>query len=89
MGGERLRNVRVPWECRTEDKDDESVWAVTCFVVRAGFRKRGIRHVLALAAVDFAGNKELVPSRANRSLGYRRVKVRWVTPLGDETASTS
>jgi hypothetical protein len=22
-------------------------------------------------------------------IGYRRVKVRWVTPLGDETASTS
>jgi hypothetical protein len=25
----------------------------------------------------------------DRRLGYRRVKVRWVTPLGDETASTS
>jgi GNAT superfamily N-acetyltransferase len=49
-----LRNVRVPWEGRAEDKDDEGVWAVTCFVVRAGFRKRGISHGLALAAVDFA-----------------------------------
>jgi hypothetical protein len=24
-----------------------------------------------------------------RGIGYRRVKVKWVTPLGDETASTS
>lgn len=24
-----------------------------------------------------------------RGIGYRRVKVRWVTPLGDETASMS
>ena len=49
-----LRNMRVPWEGRSEDKDDESVWAVTCFVTRAGFRKRGISHALARAAVDFA-----------------------------------
>ncbi len=49
-----LRNVRVPWEGRTENKDDESVWAVTCFVTRKGFRKRGISHALARAAVDFA-----------------------------------
>lgn len=52
-----LRNMRVPWEGRTEDKDDESVWALTCFVVRAGFRKRGITHELARAAVDFARDR--------------------------------
>jgi len=49
-----LRNMRVPWEGRTEDKDDEGVWALTCFVTRAGFRKRGITHALAREAVDFA-----------------------------------
>lgn len=49
-----LRNNRVPWEGRNEDKLDESVWAVTCFVVRKGFRKRGIATALARAAVDFA-----------------------------------
>jgi len=37
-----------------EDKTDESVWAVTCFVTRAGFRRRGVSHALARAAVDFA-----------------------------------
>ncbi len=49
-----LRNNRVPWEGRTEDKTDGSIWAVTCFVTRAGFRRRGVARALALAAVDFA-----------------------------------
>ena len=49
-----LRNTRVPWEGRAEDKADESVWAVTCFVTRAGFRRRGISRALTRAAVDFA-----------------------------------
>jgi GNAT superfamily N-acetyltransferase len=49
-----LRDNRVPWEGRSEDKRDDSVWAVTCFVTRAGFRRRGISRALARAAVDFA-----------------------------------
>ena len=49
-----LRNNRVPWEGRSEDKTDASVWAVTCFVTRPGFRRRGIARALARAAVDFA-----------------------------------
>ena len=49
-----LRNNRVPWEGRQEDKSDESVWAVTCVLVRAGFRGRGLGYALARAAVDFA-----------------------------------
>ena len=49
-----LLKTRVPWEGRTEDKTDDSVWAVTCFVTRAGFRKRGISRALVRAAVDFA-----------------------------------
>jgi len=52
-----LRNVRVPWEGRLENKDDESVWAVTCFVTRKGFRRRGISHALARAAVGFARDR--------------------------------
>jgi GNAT superfamily N-acetyltransferase len=48
------RNYRVPWEGRAEDRSDESVWAVTCFVTRAGFRRHGISRALAQAAVDFA-----------------------------------
>jgi GNAT superfamily N-acetyltransferase len=49
-----VRNARVPWEGREEDKTDDSVWAVTCLLTRTGFRKRGISRALARAAVDFA-----------------------------------
>jgi len=49
-----LRVYRVPWEGRAEDKNDESVWAVTCVFARAGFRHRGVSYALARAAVDFA-----------------------------------
>lgn len=49
-----LRNNRVPWSGRTEDKADASVWAVTCLFTRAGYRKRGVSRALARAAVDFA-----------------------------------
>jgi GNAT superfamily N-acetyltransferase len=50
----RLLATRVPWTGRTEDKTDDGVWAVTCFVTRAGFRHRGVSRALARAAVDFA-----------------------------------
>lgn len=49
-----LRNNRVPWDGRNEDKLDATVWALTCFVVRKGFRKRGVGSALARAAVDYA-----------------------------------
>jgi GNAT superfamily N-acetyltransferase len=49
-----LRVYRVPWEGRTEDKTDDSIWAITCVFVRAGYRRRGITYALAQAAVDFA-----------------------------------
>jgi len=49
-----LRNHRVPWVGRAEDKTDDSVWAVTCLLTRAGFRKRGVSRALAGAAVGFA-----------------------------------
>jgi GNAT superfamily N-acetyltransferase len=49
-----LRNSPVPWKGRTEDKADDSVWAVTCVFARAGSRRRGIGYALAQAAVDFA-----------------------------------
>jgi GNAT superfamily N-acetyltransferase len=49
-----LRVYRTPWEGRTEDRSDPGVWAVTCFAVRAGSRRRGIAYALARAAVDHA-----------------------------------
>ena len=49
-----VRVYRVPWDGRSEDKTDESVWAITCVFARAGFRRRGVGYALARAAVDFA-----------------------------------
>lgn len=49
-----VRVFRVPWEGRSEDRADSTVWAVTCFLVRAGFRKRGVSRALTAAAVDHA-----------------------------------
>jgi GNAT superfamily N-acetyltransferase len=50
----RLIGMRVPWTGRNEDKADDGVWAVTCFVIRVGYRRRGISRALARATVDFA-----------------------------------
>jgi GNAT superfamily N-acetyltransferase len=52
--GGLVRNNRVPWVDRMEDKTDDSVWAVTCLFCRVGFRKRRVSRALARAAVDFA-----------------------------------
>ncbi len=49
-----LRVFRVPWEGRDENKADASIWSVTCVLVRAGYRGRGIAYALARAAVEFA-----------------------------------
>jgi GNAT superfamily N-acetyltransferase len=51
------RVFRVPWEGRNEDRSDESVWAVTCVLVRAGYRGRGIAYALAEAAIEHARNR--------------------------------
>ncbi len=50
----KLRTTRIPWRGRDEDKDDDSVWAVTCLVVRKGYRGRGLTYPLARATIDFA-----------------------------------
>lgn len=50
----KLRTSRVPWPGRQEDRDDAGVWAVTCFVVRKGYRGHGLTYPLALATIDFA-----------------------------------
>lgn len=45
------------WTGRDEDPDDPSVWALTCFLVRAGHRNRGVAYALARAAIDFARSR--------------------------------
>lgn len=53
----RLATVRVPWAGRQQDRGDPGVWAVTCFVTRVGFRRRGVSRALAAASVDFARSR--------------------------------
>jgi GNAT superfamily N-acetyltransferase len=50
----KLRSLRVPWTGRSEDKDDDGIWAVTCFCVRKGYRGRGITYPLAQASAGYA-----------------------------------
>jgi GNAT superfamily N-acetyltransferase len=50
----RLLRARVPWSGRDEDRNDTSVWAVTCFVTRTCLRRRGVSRALAAAAAGFA-----------------------------------
>jgi GNAT superfamily N-acetyltransferase len=50
----RLLRSRVPWADRDEDTSDNRVWAVTCFVTRVGYRRRGVSRALASATVGFA-----------------------------------
>ncbi|MEV7797471.1 GNAT family N-acetyltransferase [Microbacterium foliorum] len=57
--GPRTKQQRVPRTrmiaaASAEPFDDESVWAVTCFVVRREHRGSGLNLVLLRAAVDFA-----------------------------------
>ncbi|MCS5733225.1 GNAT family N-acetyltransferase [Herbiconiux daphne] len=54
---QRLLRMRVPWAGRDEDRADDSTWAVTCFVVRTGFRRQGVSRALAAATVDFARSR--------------------------------
>jgi GNAT superfamily N-acetyltransferase len=48
------RTGRVPWVDRNEDKSDPTVWAVTCLLTRAGFRRQGVSRTLVHASVPFA-----------------------------------
>jgi GNAT superfamily N-acetyltransferase len=45
---------RAAWVGRDEDRADPGVWAVTCVLVRAGHRRRGIGTALVAAAVEHA-----------------------------------
>jgi GNAT superfamily N-acetyltransferase len=49
-----LRGSPVLWKGRAEDVEDDGVWAITCFVTRVGFRRRGVSAALVHAAVEFA-----------------------------------
>jgi GNAT superfamily N-acetyltransferase len=45
---------QTTWKGRTEDKADPRIWAVTCLVVRAGFRRHGVSRSLVAATIELA-----------------------------------
>jgi GNAT superfamily N-acetyltransferase len=50
----RLCTSRALRAVTGDDMDDPAVWAVTCFVVKVGHRRRGVAAALLEAAVDLA-----------------------------------
>ncbi len=73
----RLPPQRVVFKQRGEDPADESVWAVTCFVTRAGYRRRGITRVLAAATVGFARERGARALEAYPMITEPGVEVTW------------
>ncbi|RLP90053.1 GNAT family N-acetyltransferase [Micromonospora sp. CV4] len=73
----KLRNQRVPWLGRDEDRDDDGVWAVTCLVVRKGYRGRGLTYPLARAAVDFARERGARALEAYPMLAEAGKQITW------------
>jgi GNAT superfamily N-acetyltransferase len=53
--GRLLRSRTIP------AVDDRPVWSVTCFVVRPGFRRRGIARALLAGAIGYA-TEQSVPA---------------------------
>jgi GNAT superfamily N-acetyltransferase len=51
----RLTGLPTVWKGRSgEDKQDDGVWSVTCFIVRKGYRRRGLSYALAAATIPYA-----------------------------------
>ncbi len=69
--------MRVAWKERGERKDDSTVWAVTCFAIRAGYRRRGYTRVLANAAVGFARERGARALEAYPMITEPGVEITW------------
>jgi len=67
----------VPWSGRTEDTTDDDIWAVTCFVTRTGFRRRGVSAALARAAVDFARQRGASALEAYPMITHPEQDITW------------
>ncbi|WP_432928251.1 N-acetyltransferase family protein [Microbispora sp. CA-135349] len=73
----QLTRTRVPWTGRQEDETDDSVWAVTCFVTRKGFRRRGVTYALARATIDFARERGARALEAYPMITRPGVEITW------------
>ncbi|MFN8518653.1 MAG: GNAT family N-acetyltransferase [Chloroflexota bacterium] len=72
-----LRVYRTPWQGRHEDKADATVWAVTCFLIRAGYRHQGISRALARAAVEHARSRGARAIEGYPMISQPGVEVTW------------
>ena len=73
----KLRTSRIPWKFRDEDKDDDAIWAVTCFVVRKSYRSRGLTYPLAAATIDFARERGARALEAYPMITYPGKEITW------------
>ena len=73
----KLRTSRFPWKFRDEDKDDDAIWAVTCFVVRKSYRSRGLTYPLAAATIDFARERGARALEAYPMITYPGKEITW------------
>lgn len=73
---QRILNTRMIVDATPVALDDDSVWAVTCFVVRREHRGTGLNRALLQAAVDYA-----------RSSGARLVEGYPVDTAGEKQRS--
>jgi GNAT superfamily N-acetyltransferase len=69
--------IQTPWRGRDEDKTDESVWAVTCFAVRKGYRGRGLTYHLARATVNFARDRGARALEAYSMITHAGKEITW------------
>ena len=74
---QRLPPARTALKQRGEERDDDSVWAVTCFVTRAGFRRRGVTRGLARATVAFARERGARALEAYPMITEPGVEITW------------
>ena len=58
----RLR--QTTWQGRAEDRGDSAIWAATCFVIRAGFRRLGVSRALVAGTVDLGRERGAVAVEA-------------------------
>jgi GNAT superfamily N-acetyltransferase len=73
----RLPPQRVVFAARGQDPTDVSVWAVTCFATRAGYRNRGISRALARAAVHFARERDARALEAYPMITHPGEEITW------------
>ena len=69
--------TQTVWRGRAEARDDGSVWSVTCFVVRVGYRRRGITYALAKAAAEHARSRGARAVEAYPMMTHAEEEITW------------